>query len=279
MGRYVDENMPNCFRVGSFCCPPKPLRPGVRPTVIIATSGNESTEKQCRMSCRMFVSLGFDVRAIDGLEECFVPPKSWRIGCRATFAWSVVILRKIVMLLNACSRDDYFLVAEDSCWPTDRCTPHVVLQACRRYGNVWLAGALKPKRYQHSFHGHVICNTVAQAGCKLFVGSKQFWEDAQNFMMKLDKGWSTDATFQALVGMRRLHLLQPALGGCMSHYRTRHSVAPVEWVSASAPPFDGKLLELGVHSDSSSSDPVSPMAFEPVTLIQQQCLPADPARE
>ena len=56
-------------------------------------------------------------------------------------------------------------------------------------------------------------------------------------------------------------------------------MAPAEWVSASAPPFDGKLLELGVHSDSSSSYPVSRMALEPVTLIQQQCLPADPGVE
>ena len=132
------------------------------------------------------------------------------------------------------------VVAEDSCHPTDKCTPQHVRSLTSEHGDMWLGGLNRPKNYTHIFKNKTF-TVRAQAGCKLFAGSRRFWRIASDVMNRLSKDQCVDGLFQTLVGVRCLRLQEPALAGSMIHISARCGLASVK---AGTIRVDGALLDM-----------------------------------
>ena len=52
-------------------------------------------------------------------------------------------------------------------------------------------------------------------------GNRDFWRTVDEIFNGVDKGWTTDAVFQLLVGMDRMHFQHPLLGGTLPHFSER----------------------------------------------------------
>ena len=197
-----------------------------RPTVFILTSGNAETEDQCLSCCSMFKELGFAPLVLDGVRKDQLPPKSCKIGQPSSYAWTVSFLPQIVRLTEKMKLSDFILVAEDSCWPTECLTRDRVRHVAKQFGSSWLGGVGKSKNYPHELLGKII-HVRARAGCKCFVGTRRFWNNAQLAMLKLPTSHSADSLFQILVALKQLHLYEPSLAGSMQHVSARLDMAIV----------------------------------------------------
>ena len=179
---------------------------------------------------------------IKGVAQKAFPPKSWKIGCRATFAWYVSLMPQILVCAEALGNNECLMVVEDSCWPSDSLTPQRVYDELHtREKALWLAAVLKPKVYNHRV-GDTAVSALAAAGSKCFCGGNAFWRNVGTLFNALDKNSSTDSVFQRMVGLGELDLVYPFLGATLPHVsqRTRqvgfHGLAPSD--------IDGNLLPL-----------------------------------
>lgn len=209
--------------------------------VAVCTSGDIDTQPQSDLVCQMMTSLGWRPVRITGMKRDDAPPKSWRIGCKATFAWMMRLAPEICRLAG--SLREPLMVAEDSAWPTDRCTPSTVEELHSHHGKkpLWLACYLKPKMYSHDLNGRTF-HAKASAGSKLFYGNADFWRKVKTLFDKCGKQFSTDAVFQTLVGMEELEFIYPALGATLKHISGRCNFGVVD----ASPPLElqGSLLAL-----------------------------------
>ena len=211
-------------------------------TVLVCTSGDKHTEAQTRLTCQMLHSLGWRPHVIDGVAEEAFPPKSWKVGCRATFAWYVSLMPQILACAEDLGRSGCLMVVEDSCWPSDCLTPQRVYEELRkRKKALWLAALLQPKIYSHKV-GDTDVSARAVAGSKCLCGDRAFWRNVDALFHTSDKNSSTDSIFQMMVGLGELDLVYPFLGATMPHISQRirqvssHCLAPRD--------IDGTLLSL-----------------------------------
>ena len=72
---------------------------------------------------------------------------------------------------------------------------------------------------------HTVCGQTFEArasgGSKCMCGNRDFWRTVDEIFNGVDKGWTTDAVFQLLVGMDRMHFQHPLLGGTLPHFSER----------------------------------------------------------
>ena len=214
-------------------------------TVFIFTSGTQRTQRLKRQCAGMFRNLGFTpvvVRGVDGDTFQF-PSKS---GCKASFAWYLALLPKLLACLEGVGDQEPVAVVEDSCQPTVTCTPARLRAEYDAAGKaVWAGAYLKPKR--RAFHITVRgadllqcpCSGISPAGAKLFVGSKTFWRQALAIFEHTDKSMTTDGVFQILEASGQLHLCTPFLAATQTHHseRTGHPAR----ASPAALPLDAAL--------------------------------------
>ena len=219
-GRENGYMWPRCLQQTSLrvvLCPVDP-REG---TVLVCTSGDEHTVPQTRLACQMMHSLGWRPHVIVGVAEKGLPPKSWRVGCRATFAWYVSLMPQILACAGDLGGTECFMVMEDSCWPSVCLTPQRVYQELlEREKALWLAALLRPRVYRHRV-GDTAVSARAVAGSKCLCGDRKFWRDVDALFAASDKNCSTDAIFQMMVGLGQLHLVYPLLGATMPHFSQR----------------------------------------------------------
>ena len=124
-------------------------------TVLVCTSGDGHTEPQAHLTCQMMHWLGWRPHVIKGVAQKAFPPKSWKIGCRATFAWYVALMPQILACAGNLSGTECLMVVEDSCWPSDCLTPPRVCEELReRKKALWLAAFFAAKSVQSQGWGH-----------------------------------------------------------------------------------------------------------------------------
>ena len=195
---------------------------GEEGTVLVCTSGDRSTTAQARLTCQMLNYLGWRPHIIEGVRQADMPPKSWKKGCKATFAWYVSLMPQILACAEALYGRERLMVAEDSLWPSDLLTPATVHKLCKRKDKaLWLAALLQPKKYTHKLGDVIDISAVAAAGSKCFCGDKYFWRNVHIVFDVTDKDWSTDSIFQTMVGLGELELVHPFLGATMPHVSKR----------------------------------------------------------
>ena len=159
----------------------------VEGTVLICTSGDKQTEAQTHLTCQMLHSLGWRPHIINGVAKEAFPPKSWKIGCRATFAWYVSLMPQILACAEDLGTNECLMVVEDSCWPNDCLTPQRVYEELqKRKKALWLAALLQPKVYSHKV-GDTDVSARAVAGSKCFCGDKAFWRNVDTLFNTSDK--------------------------------------------------------------------------------------------
>ena len=168
-GRLRSYMWPRCSEQTSFRVVVCPVD-AEEGTVLVCTSGDKHTKAQTRLTCQMLHSLGWRPHVIDGVAEEAFPPKSWKVGCRATFAWYVPLMPQILACAEDLGRSGCLMVVEDSCWPSDCLTPQRVYEELReRKKALWLAALLKPKMYRYMV-GDTTVSAFAVAGRTCFFG-------------------------------------------------------------------------------------------------------------
>ena len=79
---------PRCYEIQScnvVVCPVD----GEQGTVLVCTSGDPKTKAQAHLTCQMLHYLGWKPHIIVGVGQADMPPKRWKVGCKATFEWYV----------------------------------------------------------------------------------------------------------------------------------------------------------------------------------------------
>ena len=186
---------------------------------VVCTAGTTAVQAQCAELTVALRGLGWKVLVIRGVHPNDMPPKSWKIGCKASFAWWAQLAPTIVRIATALPCHKPFLVCEDSMWPTTACTPRN-LAGIYTGKPLWLGCYLKPRLYRHWFAGVSYAGRSA-AGAKLFLGDATFWTLVNLMFRKTDKGFCTDAVFQTLVGMEKLKFVYPVYGTTRAHWSER----------------------------------------------------------
>ena len=85
---------------------------------------------------------------------------------------------------------------------------------------LWLAACRRPRNYRHEFCGHYI-ESRASGGSKCISGHSDFWRTVDEIFNGVQKCWTTDAIFQLLVGLDRMHFQHPLLGATLPHFSER----------------------------------------------------------
>ena len=124
-------------------------------TVLVCTSGDKQTEAQTHLTCQMLYSLGWRPHIINGVAKEAFPPKSWKIGCRATFAWYVSRMPEILVCAEDLGTNECLMVVEDSCWPSDCLTPQRMYEELQKQEEGIVARSfVAAKRIQSQGWGH-----------------------------------------------------------------------------------------------------------------------------
>ena len=201
------------------------------PTVFILTTCGARVKMQAETCKQMFQELCFSPLFIDGVEESYLLPKP-----RTHWAWALAFLPKVRMLCSwqGIDNKDAIILAENSCWPTDNCTPdrvrEVLRDAVAQHGfGSWIgyAGCVNKKRtFQQTFDNTgLLVNVAAQChaprGSKLFVITKEGLEVLCKAFECAPTGWFVDTVNQAMIASGHLVLKRPALAGTMNHYSER----------------------------------------------------------
>ena len=171
---------------------------------------------------------GFRPHFVNGIEESFHLPFP-----RTHWAWTLSFLPKVCMLCHwhGMNKKDAVILAENSCWPTDRCTPvrvREVLCDSVAHGAVgsWIGycGCVDKKRVFEKTFNSVGCMVNVKRGCKAPRGSKLFvitLEGLDTLCKAFEcapVGWYVDAINQCMVASGHLSVKRPALAGSMKHY-------------------------------------------------------------
>jgi len=239
--------------------PIQPLVPGTRPTVMLLTSGKPQTvENYCRTSM-MFHRLGFDCIKVMGhrFDDKSTMPEGAKLpkGRRGLLAWMLCFLPKLAALTEKLDDNEYILIAEDSCWPTTDCTPELVSNLTRKFGNLWLGyrrphplpktkKCPPPKTKQVDMKidpdGHVKKTGFRDAwipyGLKLMVLSHEAIILLYRAFTQLSTDWCAEEFFNMLVAnppsdQVKVTVKRPALAGSQAHY----SLVDGQWQQASYP--------------------------------------------
>ena len=186
--------------------------------------------------------LGWHVIVIVGVVPATLPPKSWKISCKATFAWWCQLSPQLAGIASALGEAP-LLVCEDTMVPSDWCTPDRIKQHYESMGEKpqWLGCYLKPKRYEHWLGNRRWAGTAA-AGCKMFYANACFWNLVALLFHKTPKQFCTDAHFQTLVFMGMLHFNYPVWAATPAHFSTRTN--SYEGASPTDLQHVGRLLNL-----------------------------------
>ena len=209
-----------------------------KPTVVLCTSGNPKTSFTCMRTACMFTSLGFAVLPMAGFDpEAWPPNKPKMAGRKGHLAWLLCFLPKLAKLTSGREDSDYFLIAEDSCWPTTDCTPENIRKTAREKGNLWLGyrNHSKPERTNLKqiidMYGNVVNGAKkvrSVYGLKLLVLNPSAIRLLRRAFCKLHPNDYTAETYFKMLGCQYdhgmcpgcsyLHVEWPPLACCCSHY-------------------------------------------------------------
>ena len=204
---------------------PVPPRSG---TVLVATSGQEECRETLALCIQKLTAFGWQPIVISGVKRDDMPPKGWKIGCRAGFAWAASIMPQVKSYSELLGEVDFLAVAEDSVWPSSACTPGNVRrwhEASAATDDLWCnalwLGTYRGSITYHHELGGTRFSCFARAGCKLFSGDKRFWDIASQAFNKLNKDFTSDAVFQLLAGAGLLKVPARFAAATLRHYSAR----------------------------------------------------------
>ena len=201
--------------------------PHVAGTVLVATSGMDECREQLAACIQKLTHLGWQPIVIYGVRRADMPPISWRIGCKASFAWTAAIMPQVESYSNRLCDGQFLALAEDSCWAANQCTPSNVLAwhganaATSEHCNALWLGAVRGSIPNCHWIGGEKMTCIAPSGCKLFSGDKRFWTIASEAFRKLNKDWAADAVFQLLSGAGLLKVPTRFPAASLQHYSAR----------------------------------------------------------
>jgi hypothetical protein len=214
----------------SFVPPVFPLS-GYKPTVFILTTSGQEVKTQTNACRAMFHSLGFGTTPLIGIEASFSLPHP-----RTHWAWALVFLPKVRMMCHwhGLKKTDAIVLAENSCWPTDRCTParlQEVLDGVVAQGSVgaWIGytGCVsKTRHFTQTFNrtGRLVDvpgECKAPRGSKLFVITVEGLDILCKAFECAPSDWFVDTMNQCKVASGHVVVTRPALAGSMKHYSER----------------------------------------------------------
>ena len=194
-------------------------------TVFILTSGNYRASSQLEAARSMFQEqLKFTkvivLVGIDSDDKTSFPPG--KVGPTSALAWLLAFGPQLstILRVNGVESKEPFAIAEDSVWPTSKCTPNRLYQMYRQYTSdsnvnaVWAGAYGRPRR-------HKGLTTRAPYGCKLFVCNKSFINDAWNLFKTTDKSHSVDSVMQILVDRGECIVPPMFVAGTQPHWSAR----------------------------------------------------------
>ena len=178
----------------------------------------------------MLRQLGWEPKRIWGIARDVKIPHP-----RSHWAWAVALIPKMIRLVAAgnLEENEVVLIGEDSCWPTDLCTPlHVrewMLEALSHgYQGVWLGatGSLRKRKHKimvnsHGRRAEQACESVAPCGSKLFavtIRELRLMEEAWGWM---DTTCFVDGVHHLLAASGHLMVKGEFLAGSMNHFSMR----------------------------------------------------------
>lgn len=204
----------------------------------------------------MLQRLGFSTLFVAGIDGSFLLPHP-----RTHWAWALAFLPKVILLCgcSGLNDDDAVLLAENSCWPTNCCTPPRVREVLHQAA---AAGALgswigyggcigKWRTFQSTLDAtgcfvDVPGNCQAPRGSKLFVGTVRYLKVLQATFERAPADWFVDTVHQCMVASGLLSVKRPALAASMVHFSVRcnREVQDKELPEQS---LEGQLLSQGHH--------------------------------
>ena len=168
---------------------------------------------------------------VTGINESFPLPQP-----RTHWAWALAFLPKVNMLCSyqGIGDQDAIILAENSCWPTNNCTPKRVREVLRGAvaqhglgGWIGYAGCVgKKKTFEETFDRtgllvNVRAHCKAPRGSKLFVITRKGLYTLCMAFQCAPTGWFVDTVNQGMVASGHLVVKRPALAGTMKHYSER----------------------------------------------------------
>ena len=202
-----------------------------RPTVFILTTTGQEVARQTDACRAMFQSLGFSTMPLIGIEASVPLPAP-----RTHWAWSIVFLPKVRMLCHwqGLKKTDAIVLAENSAWPTSRCTPsrlqeimdEVAEQGCLGAWVGYCGCVDKKRRFVQTFDNtgrlvDVPGECKAPRGSKLFVITVQGLDILSRGFECAPCDWFVDGMHQCMVASGHVVVTRPALAGSMKHYSER----------------------------------------------------------
>merc|ERR1712032_88656 len=79
---------------------------------VVCTAGTAESREQCSELVMALTELGWRVLVIQGVHPDDLPPKSWKIGCKASFAWWAQLAPTIQTIAAALPKYTRFLWGE-----------------------------------------------------------------------------------------------------------------------------------------------------------------------
>ena len=203
---------------------------------------------------RMFQMQGFNPLLLNGIEASFPLPHP-----RTHWAWALAYLPKVLMLCEwyAMHDKDAVILAENSCWPTDRCTPARVRDVLRDAlaagaSGSWIGytGCIGKRRACPKTFDDRGCfvdvpgNCQAPRGSKLFVVTVEFLKMHSKAFERAPAHWFVDQMHHCMVASGHLVVKRPALASSMWHYSERLG-KEVPYEELAEADREGEFLELG----------------------------------
>ena len=94
-----------------------------RPHVFLLSGPDRKCAAQQEAAENMFKQLGWEPKLVWGIQSDVQLPHR-----RSHWAWACCFLPKLIQIIAAstCNDDEVLLLGEESCWPTNSCTPQLV---------------------------------------------------------------------------------------------------------------------------------------------------------
>ena len=202
------------------------------PNVFLLSGPDSRCKAQQVAACNMFTKLGFAPRLVFGITRDVELPHP-----RSHWAWALAFIPKLLQIVAAsnCSDDEVVLIGEDSCWPTEVCTPqHVrnLMQEALGRGcqGIWLGacGGMRNRKFDMAVNLHGRreerpCEVArAPCGSKLFAFTIRELRLLEHVWGWVPQEWFVDGVHQLLAASGHILVNDFFLAASMAHYSMRH---------------------------------------------------------
>lgn len=201
------------------------------PNVFLLSGPDDRCKPQQYAAKRMFEELGWQPRLVFGISHDRELPHP-----RSHWAWACALLPKLMHIVETsnCTEDEVVLLGEDSCWPTDSCTPQEVrtwMQDAIQHGyqGMWIGacGGMKKRRFDMKVNSHgcreaQACEVKrAPCGSKLFAVTIRQLRLMRQVWGWVPQNWFVDGVNQLLAASGMLMIRDEFLAGSMQHFSLR----------------------------------------------------------